>query len=75
MSDQTTQRSDMSGTSNFDRTIDDLRGFNSSLKDELAELKGYVYQTQARLGQLEDLMDEDGVTARSGAGSRRGTAR
>jgi len=75
MSDATTQRSDMSGTSNFDRTIDDLRGFNSSLKDELAELKGYVYQTQARLGQLEDLMDEDGVTARSGAGSRRGTAR
>jgi len=74
-SDMTTQRSDVSGGSNFDRTIDDLRGFNSSLKDELAELKGYVHQTQSRLGQLESLMDEEGVSYRSGASSRRSTAR
>merc|ERR1712070_1242874 len=72
ISDQTTYRTDMSGGSNFDRTIDDLRGFNSSLKDELAELKGYVYQTQARLGELENLMEADGMSARTGRSARSG---
>merc|ERR1712195_8974 len=69
-SDATTYRSTNSDATGagFEKTIGELRGFNSSLKDELSELKGYVMQTQQRLGQLESMMDEDGAsTGRSSA--------
>eukprot|EP00658_Telonema_sp_P-2_P024043 TRINITY_DN1964_c0_g1_i10.p1 TRINITY_DN1964_c0_g1~~TRINITY_DN1964_c0_g1_i10.p1 ORF type:complete len:157 (+),score=39.65 TRINITY_DN1964_c0_g1_i10:92-562(+) len=78
VSDATTSRSDMTSGTNFEATIGELRGFNSSLKDELSELKGYVMQTQQRLGQLESMMDDpsssrsrsrSGYSARSSARS------